>query len=102
MEWKYFKDNITRDDMPVAVAKIKGRRILSVYAGKRYYYTQPYLRHLKSVFITYYDTREMNSDEEENQENAIDVLYSALIHACEYFEENYYEQKAKIMTEFGF
>ncbi len=101
MEWEYFKDNIVRDGVPVAIAKINGKRVFSVYEGRTYYYTQPYSRHLTSAHITYHDARKMNSDEEENQEKARDVLYSALIHACEYFEENYHEQKSKIMTEFG-
>ena len=29
-------------------------------------------------------------------------IFASLVHACEYFEENYYEQKSKIVTKLEF
>lgn len=101
MKWDYFKDNICTDK-PVAYASINGRRILYVYENRNCYYTQPCLQYLKSAYITYSDARKMNTSEEENQKESIDVLYASLVHACEYFENNYYEQKTKILTELEF
>lgn len=101
MKREYFKDNICTD-RPVAVASINGRRVFYVYGNRDSYYTQPCSQYLKSAYITYNNARKMNTDVEENQKESIDVLYAALVHACEYFEENYYEQKCKIITELGF
>lgn len=101
MQWEYFKNNICKD-RPVAAAVINGKRILYVYENRDSYYTQPCSQYLKSAYITYHNARKMNTEEEENQKESIDVLYASLVHACEYFAGNYYEQKSEIMTELGF
>lgn len=101
MKWEYFKDNICTD-RPVAYASINGRRILYVYGSRNCYYTQPCSQYLKSIHITYSDARKMNTNEEENQKESIDVLYASLVHICEYFEKNYYEWKTTILIELEF
>lgn len=100
MEWKYYKENICTG-RPVASASLNGKRILYVYAERDSYYTQPYLTYLKSAYITFFDARKMNTHQEENMERASDVLLASLVHACQYFEEDFNNQKIKIMNEFG-
>ena len=102
MKWEYKKHNIdNRYDRPVAIAfNEKGEKIFLVKEGPDFYFTQPYNTYLKSALIAYREVQDLCTSEE-LRKNAKEILYSALVHACEYFEEDYNKQREQVIKDFN-
>lgn len=98
MRWEYYKDNICTDFPVAAGFNDSGVQICEVKESRNAYFTSPCNVYLESAYLTYTDARKMNSDEEERQET-VDVLFSSMKHACEYFESDFKKQKEKIIRE---
>lgn len=94
--WKYFENNICREDVPVAkFQNDKGITIFYVYETRDQFVAVSEVSWIKKVYVTFSESRKMNTPEEDAME-AHDVLVCAMKHACEYIEEQYNEQVTKI------
>lgn len=97
--WTYLKENISTDNPVAYFINRKGNRVFYVVEIRDGYITTDVMDGIKSRFISYSEAMKMNSDAE-NAKSDRDVLFSALIHACEKFEENYYEQANHLLEQF--
>lgn len=98
--WNYLDKNTTDGDTVAYFVNKKGLTAFYVTAVRDGYVTTHLIDGIKSHFISYSDARKMNSKEEEAQKDSGDILFSALLHACEKFEENYYEQVNHLLVQF--
>ena len=98
--WKYINRNATEGENVAYFVNKKGRTVFYVTAVREGYITTNVINGIKSNFISYSDARRMNSNEEEAQKDVGDVLFSALVHACGKFEENYNEQVKRLLEQF--
>lgn len=98
--WNYLDKNTTEGDTVAYFVNKKGRTAFYVTAGKDGYITTHLIDGINSHFISYSDAKKMNSKEEASQKDSGDILFSALLHACDKFEENYYEQVNHLLEQF--
>ena len=91
--WKYFEDNICREDVPVAKFKNdKGTTIFYVFETENQFVAIPQVSWINKICLSFTEARKMNTPEEEAMEDAHDTLVCAMKHACEYIEKQYNKQ----------
>lgn len=98
--WNYINKNTAEGDNVAYFVNRKGRTVFYITATREGYVTTNVINGIKSHFISYSDARKMNSKVEEEQKDSKDVLFAALVHACEMFEENYKEQVKQLLEQF--
>lgn len=98
--WNYMSKNATEGENVAYFVNRKGRTVFYVTAVREGYVTTNVINGIKSHFISYSDARKLNSEVEEKQKDSKDILFTALVHACEMFEENYNEQVKQLLEQF--
>lgn len=98
--WTYIKKNMHTHNPVARFVNQKGYTVFYVECTREGYITTNVISGIKPHFISYSDARELNTAAEEAQKDAGDVLFSALIHACEKFEEDYNEQVKTLLEQF--
>lgn len=97
--WTYIKENMNNDNPVAYYVNKNGHTVFYVICVREGYITTNVINGIQPHFISYLDARKLNTAAEEAQEDAGDVLFSALIHACEKFEEDYNEQVKKLLEQ---
>lgn len=97
--WTYIRENMNTDNPVAYYVNKNGYRVFYVICTREGYITTNVIDGIKPYFISYSDARKLNTAAEEAQEDAGNVLFSALIHTCEKFEEDYNEQKRTLLEQ---
>ena len=96
--WEYFEHNMTNENGPVAKFKNdKGVTVFYVYEDRDAFIAMPQMDFIKSVVVTFEESSQMTTPEEESQDTH-SVLLARMKHACECIEKKYNEQVLKIKT----
>lgn len=85
----------------MAVARFRGKVAMHIFEQRAGYYAVLENEFMKPINVPYYKARKLNTQEEEDQGDATDILFSALRHACEIFEEEYFNQVSNILEALG-
>ena len=98
--WTYIRENMNTSNPVAYYINRKERTVFYVECTREGYITTNVISGIEPHFISYSDARKLNTAAEEAQKDAGEVLFSALIHACEKFEEDYKEQVKTLLEQF--
>lgn len=98
--WTYIRENMNTSNPVAYYINRKERTVFYVECTREGYITTNVISGIEPHFISYSDARKLNTAAEEAQKDAGDVLFSALIHACEKIEEDYNEQVKTLLEQF--